>query len=150
MGTDESAFNAILATRSWAHLRALMGEYQTMRGHSLEQAVAREFSANAEKGLLTICKLHCIWKLSFYVILFYLLLLVQCARNRAEFYAHRLHHCLAGMGTKYRNLIRILVTRCDVDLGNIKREYEKMFGKSLQADVSVSIFMKIFDKYFKN
>lgn len=56
MGTDESAFNAILATRSWAHLRQLMAEYQTMRGHSLEQAVAREFSANAEKGLLAICK----------------------------------------------------------------------------------------------
>ena len=35
------------------------------------------------------------------------------------------------------NLIRILVTRCDVDLGNIKREYEKKFGRSLQADVSV-------------
>jgi len=92
-----------------------MVEYQAMRGHSLEQAVAREFSANAEKGLLTI---------------------LQCARNRAEYFAHRLHHCLAGMGTKDRNLIRILVTRCDVDLGNIKREYEKMFGKSLQTDVS--------------
>ena len=35
------------------------------------------------------------------------------------------------------NLIRILVTRCDIDLGNIKREYEKKFGRSLQADVSV-------------
>lgn len=57
MGTDESAFNAILATRSWAHLRQVMAEYQAMRGHSLEKAVVSEFSANAEKGLLGICKL---------------------------------------------------------------------------------------------
>jgi annexin A7/11 len=39
------------------------------------------------------------------------------------------------LGTKDRNLIRIIVTRCDIDLGNIKREYEKLFGKGLQADV---------------
>ncbi len=55
MGTDESAFNSILATRSWAHLRQVMSEYQTMHGHTLEQAVVSEFSANAERGLLGIC-----------------------------------------------------------------------------------------------
>lgn len=55
MGTDESAFNAILATRSWNHLRQVMAEYQAMRGHSLEKAVISEFSANAEKGMLGIC-----------------------------------------------------------------------------------------------
>ena len=37
-----------------------------------------------------------------------------------------------------QSLIRILVTRCDIDLGNIKQEYEKKFGRSLQADVSVT------------
>lgn len=57
MGTDESAFNAVLATRSWAHLRQVMAEYQAMRGRSLEQAVMSEFSANAEKGMLGIRKL---------------------------------------------------------------------------------------------
>lgn len=56
MGTDESTFNSILATRSWAHLRQVMAEYQSMHGHSLEKAVVSEFSANAEKGLLGIRK----------------------------------------------------------------------------------------------
>lgn len=56
LGTDESAFNSILATRSWAHLRQVMAEYQSMHGHTLERAVVSEFSANAEKGLLGICK----------------------------------------------------------------------------------------------
>ena len=55
MGTDESAFNSVLATRSWAHLRQVMSEYQTMHGHTLERAVISEFSANAERGLLGIC-----------------------------------------------------------------------------------------------
>lgn len=56
MGTDESAFNAVLASRSWAQLRQIMAEYQAMRGNTLEKAVVSEFSANAEKGLLGICK----------------------------------------------------------------------------------------------
>lgn len=57
MGTDESAFNAILATRSWPQIRQIMAEYQALRGNTLEKAVLSEFSANAEKGLLGICKL---------------------------------------------------------------------------------------------
>ena len=56
LGTDESAFNSILATRSWAHLRQVMVEYEAMFGHSLEKAVKSEFSANAEKALNGICK----------------------------------------------------------------------------------------------
>lgn len=56
MGTDESAFNAVLATRSWAHLRQVMAEYQAIRGNTLEKAVLSEFSANAEKGMLGIRK----------------------------------------------------------------------------------------------
>lgn len=115
MGTDESAFNAILATRSWNHLRQVMAEYQAMRGHSLEKAVISEFSANAEKGMLGI---------------------LQCAQSRAGYFAGRVNNAIRGAGTKDRNLIRIIVSRCDVDLGNIKREYEKKFGKSLAADVS--------------
>lgn len=54
LGTDESVFNAILCTRSWTHLRQIMIQYQLMYGHSLEKAVTREFSANAEKILLGI------------------------------------------------------------------------------------------------
>ena len=56
LGTDESAFNSILATRSWAHLRQVIAEYQAMHGRSLEKDVISEFSANAEKGLVGICK----------------------------------------------------------------------------------------------
>ena len=55
MGTDESAFNSILVTRSWAQIRQIMVEYQSMHGKSLEKVVESEFSANAEKGLLAIC-----------------------------------------------------------------------------------------------
>lgn len=57
LGTDENMFNTILTTRSWAQLRQIMNEYQTLHGHGLEKAVVKEFSADAEKGLLGICKI---------------------------------------------------------------------------------------------
>lgn len=47
---------------------------------------------------------------------------------------------LRGAGTRDGTLIRLIVTRCDVDLGSVKIEYEKMFGKRLQADVAVRYF----------
>ncbi|XP_046452272.1 annexin B9-like [Daphnia pulex] len=115
VGTDESVFHSILASRSWPHLRIVMYEYQEMHGHTLEHAVMSEFSFNAERGLLTI---------------------LQCAKNRHEYFAHRLHHAIDGLGTNDRNLIRIIVSRCDVDLNNIKQEYERKFSRSLQADLS--------------
>jgi len=115
MGTDESTFNAILATRSWAQIRQIMHEYKSQHGHSLEKAVASEFSANAEKGLLAI---------------------LRSAESRACYLAKRLHKAISGAGTRDRCLIRIVVTRCDIDLADIKREYEKLYGKSLAADIS--------------
>jgi hypothetical protein len=59
LGTDESTFNSIICTRSWAHLRHVMTLYLANYGHSLEKAIASEFSGNAEKVLLGIRKSQC-------------------------------------------------------------------------------------------
>ena len=139
-----------------------MAEYQAMHGRSLEKDVISEFSANAEKGLVGICKCLIIFLIYQFLQLNYCskwIETVQCAQSRAGYFAQRLNNAIKGLGTKEyvkfiflvslfrtfliyfnspsENLIRILVTRCDIDLGNIKREYEKKFGRSLQADVSV-------------
>ncbi|KAG8233999.1 hypothetical protein J437_LFUL013917 [Ladona fulva] len=115
-GTDESTFNAVLASRSYHHLQRVMAEYERLSGHSLEKAIKKEFSGDIMEGLLAI---------------------VKSAANRPRFFAERLHNSMAGMGTKDRTLIRIIVTRSEVDLADIKAEFHRTYGKSLQDFISV-------------
>ncbi|XP_071450789.1 annexin B9 isoform X2 [Hetaerina americana] len=115
LGTDESTFNAILATRSFPHLHQLMVDYARIAGHSLDKAIKSEFSGDIEEGLLAI---------------------VKSAANRPAFFAERLHKAMAGFGTKDRTLIRIIVTRSEVDLADIKTEFHRSYGKSLEEFIA--------------
>ncbi|CAH0555501.1 unnamed protein product [Brassicogethes aeneus] len=109
-GTDESTFNMILCQRSYPQLQATFDEYQNITGKDIEESIKSEFSGSAEDGMLAV---------------------VRSTKNPAAFYAKRLHKSMAGMGTNDDQLIRLIVSRCEVDMEDIKAEYEQMYGKSL-------------------
>ncbi|MGH0163308.1 UNVERIFIED_CONTAM: hypothetical protein FKN15_060184 [Acipenser sinensis] len=115
VGTDESKFNAILCTRNKAHLRAVFHEYQQMCGRDIEKSICREMSGNLERGMVAI---------------------VKCVKNTPAFFAERLNKSMKGMGTDDKTLIRIMVSRSEVDMLDIRQEYKRMYGKSLYTDIS--------------
>ncbi|KAI4888313.1 hypothetical protein NFI96_017612 [Prochilodus magdalenae] len=115
LGTDESKFNAILCSRSKAHLRAVFSEYQHMCGRDIEKSIEREMSGDLEGGMLAV---------------------VKCIKDTPTYFAERLHKAMKGLGTKDRTLIRIMVSRSEVDMLDIRQAYIRKYGKSLYTDIS--------------
>uniref|UniRef100_A0A6M2DP87 Annexin n=1 Tax=Xenopsylla cheopis TaxID=163159 RepID=A0A6M2DP87_XENCH len=110
-GTDESTFNMILCQRSYPQLRAVFHCYEKIVGHSIEEAIKNEFSGDIKDGLLAI---------------------VESVRDKAKFFAKRLYKSMKGLGTNDNQLVRIVVTRCEVDMGDIKRAFAQEYGDTLE------------------
>ncbi len=62
---------------------------------------------------------------------------VKTVHNRPNYFAERLYQAMKGLGTDDDALIRIIVSRCEIDLANIKFEYERTHSKTLLSAVKV-------------
>ncbi|KAG5683038.1 hypothetical protein PVAND_012345 [Polypedilum vanderplanki] len=111
-GTDESEFNRILCLRNYEQIKLICQEYEKITGSSLEKDIKKEFSGDIEDALLAI---------------------IRVAKNRPEFFARRLHKSMAGLGTDDKSLIRLVVTRSEIDMMDIKDEFQRYYGKTLKS-----------------
>ena len=113
-GTDESTFIRIFTQRSAAEMITIANCYQQSRGKSLLDAIDKEFSRDMKSLLMTI---------------------VEGLLDLPAYYAKRLREALQGIGTNDSRLVRIIVSRCEVDMPAIKMAYQKIYGRELLADV---------------
>ncbi|KAI3364804.1 hypothetical protein L3Q82_000998 [Scortum barcoo] len=62
--------------------------------------------------------------------------ILKCIKDTPAYFAERLHNAMKGAGTKDTTLIRIMVSRSEVDMLDIRQAYVKTYGKSLYTDIS--------------
>lgn len=141
LGTDEEVFNRVLSHGSFAHLRVVFEEYKNLSGRTIEQAVKDEMSGDLKEAILAISKCFP-GKCTFRKINLKLRYqnLVECVQSTPSFFAKRLFAAMDGIGTDDATLIRIIVSRSEIDLGIIKKEFERLYDRTLLSAVKVHIF----------
>lgn len=111
-GTDEVKFLTVLCVRNRNHLLKVFEEYKRISGRDIEDSIKREMSGCLEEVFLAI---------------------VRCIKSKAGFFAERLYKSMKGLGTTDSILIRVMVSRSEIDMQDIKAEFLKTYGKSLHS-----------------
>ncbi|EFX74402.1 hypothetical protein DAPPUDRAFT_215008 [Daphnia pulex] len=116
IGTDENVFVDVFgfAAQCRRQTSEMFKMYKKISGKTIEQALKSEMSGDLLHGLKDI---------------------VEIVHNRPAFFAHRLELAMKGLGTNDNALIRIIVDRSEIDLVNIKSEYERIYCKTLLSSV---------------
>ena len=113
-GTDESVFNKIFTMSSPMELALISRHYHKLSGKTILQAIDKEFSGDMKKLLNTI---------------------VYAIISPSEYFATRVNKAIKGWGTNDTLLIRVLVTRDEIDMPQIKQYYKQLYGKDMLADI---------------
>ncbi|XP_074866270.1 annexin A6 isoform X3 [Carettochelys insculpta] len=111
-GTDEAQFIYILGNRSKQHLRLVFDEYMKISGKPIEQSIHGELSGDFEQLMLAV---------------------VKCTRSTPEYFAERLYKAMKGLGTKDNTLIRIMVSRSEIDMLDVREVFRTKYEKSLHS-----------------
>ncbi|XP_048343324.1 annexin A6 [Sphaerodactylus townsendi] len=106
----ETRFLSILCTQSYPQLRKVFQEFIKMTNHDVAHAINKRMSGDVRDAFLAI---------------------VRSVKNKQAFFADKLYKSMKGAGTDDRTLIRIIVSRSEIDLLNIRREFWDLFDKSL-------------------
>ena len=119
LGTDESVFNKYFGTLSPHELVAVAQHYHKLTGHTILEAIEKEFHGDSKKAFKTI---------------------VYATLSPSEYFATRVNEAIKGIGTKDRLLMRVLITRDEIDMPTIKQYYKQLYGKdmveAIKSDIS--------------
>lgn len=109
-GTDEEEINAILCLRSRVQLKLTFREIEELTGKTVEESIEEECSGELKEGYLAI---------------------VESTKDESAFFARRIRDCVDGIGTKDAHLIRIIVTRSEIDMQEIEEKYQEKYETSV-------------------
>ena len=114
LGTNEEVFTQIFTEKSPSEFICIAQLYYKLTKHTLIQAVENEFSFDSKKCLIAII----------YAIL-----------SPSEYFAKLIYKAIKGLGTDNITLIRVLISRHEVDMPQIKQYYKQNYKKDMIDDI---------------
>ena len=114
LGTDEKLFMDVLTKTSTPELQLLIDTYQKKAGESLLVSIDKEFTGDVKKTLKTI---------------------IYANTTPSEYFAQRVNEAITSAGQKDELLMRILITRDEVDMPKIKECYKTLYGKDMVESI---------------
>ena len=114
LGTDESVFNKYFVSLSPIELACVSQHYNKITGHTILDAIDKEFHGDSKKAFRTI---------------------VYATLSPSEYFATRVKEAIKGFGTSDHVLMRILISRDEIDMPDIKQYYKQLYGKDMVEDI---------------
>jgi hypothetical protein len=102
----------IFTTKSFLHLKIVAEEFSKLTGNKLEKSIKKNTSGSFKKALLAI---------------------IRTAINPPEFFARRINKAIINHILDNRSLGRMIIVRSEIDLMDIKFEFNRIFRKSLMS-----------------
>jgi len=117
-GREQLTYLYILTQKSREELATISKIYYKWYSKTLFQEIESLFSGDARRVLKAI---------------------VYALLSPSEYFAYRIHKAIKGLGTNDTILIRVLVSRDEIDINRIKRYYKQLYQKELYQAVSEDV-----------
>ena len=118
LGTDESSFNKYFVSLSPVELICVAQHYHKLTGHTILEAIEKEFHGDSKKAFKTI---------------------VYATLSPSEYFATRVNKDIKNFETKDHLLMRVLITRDEIDMPTIKQYYKQLYGKDMIEEIKSDI-----------
>jgi hypothetical protein len=113
-GNENSLFEKLLLTSSTQEIMLVAKHYHKKTKKTLIQAVKDNFEGDVQNLFISI---------------------IYATLSPSEFYATKIHKAMDGVGTNENLLTRVLITRDEIDLPQIKQFYKKLYNKDMIDDI---------------
>lgn len=114
--TQDKAKNAkakfvdVYTNRSWSHIGGIADKFQSIsKKYTLPAAIKKTFGDNSDTSKALRAMTH------------------FCSEPY-DYWAQKLRHSMKGLGTDDHELIRVVVSRCEIDMDNIRNTFAKRYG----------------------
>lgn len=72
---------------------------------------------------------------------------VECVKNMPGYFARTLYESMKGLGTDDETLLRVIISRCEVDMVQIKEAFQEKYDQSLGDFIKVGLYDHSFSCY---